>query len=484
MKKFPFQSLMSSFPLLRCCLLYRSRPPANQGEDEYADEGNDDFDEEDYDDNNPSPFFSRRRDGSLQNAKKRTEAAATPPTGTPTQFRRRYTLATPSFGGLSTSLPNGRGLAAMALNRTKALALETSSTVSDDEAVRSHATTRDSPLGTSPVRHRSDTPRSFPGTTVRRTFSTSSSVSDWAPGGADPVRGVGRLTVVLDLTAHTGKLTVTMTKIEFPPYQHRELDSLEVSVMLLPRKGQSYRAKHKNFNEPIAIYLFPKDQVHEMSLRFRLYEQTTVVNRHLLGEGTLRLKTVNLDAEMVQQSIDLQPPGAYVPFFPEAVSSPLMYEGELAISEEDRPEILLSLEYRRLTGKLLLEVIKTRNLGMLTDSKAREMYVDVKLIGSDGLLMSKGKTTPRRHMVDPEYNEMFLFQLPEQELNSVTVLITVKSVSKKLGRKVRIGRVSLGQNYSGDEELRHWYEMTRSKEKSIVRWHRISEVPWNARRWE
>lgn len=155
-----------------------------------------------------------------------------------------------------------------------------------------------------------------------------------------------------------------------------------------------------------------------------------------------------------------------------------MYEGELAISEEDRPEILLSLEYRPLTGKLLLEVIKTRNLGMLTDSKARETYVAVRVIKNNGELISKSKTTPRRHMVDPEYNEMFLFHVPEHELNAVTVLLTVTSISARTLalRKQQVGRVSLGQNYSSEEELRHWYEMTRRKEKSTVAWHRINEM--------
>lgn len=272
---------------------------------------------------------------------------------------------------------------------------------------------------------------------------------------------------------HTSKLSVTISKMEFPPYQQRDTSLLEVSVMLLPGKRQSFRAKPKDFNDPVAIYLYPRDKVKDMSLRFRLYEHGAMGARHLLGEGTLRLKNVNLDSEMVPVSVDLQPPGSYVP---EGASGAIMYEGELAISEEDRPEILISLEYRRLTGKLLLEVIKTRNLGMLTDSKAKEMYVSVRLIGNSGDLISKGRTTPRRHMVDPEYNEMFLFHVPEQELNSVTVLITVTSVSKTLGRKVKIGQLALGQNFSSEEELKHWYEMTRSKEKSIVRWHRINEV--------
>lgn len=473
MKKTHIQSFIS--PLLRCCLLYRSRPAALDGtkldDDEY-DDGDGEFLEEE-DEETTFPFLSRKRDGSLQVTGKNKQESSTTALQAPNttgQFRRRYTLATPSFGGLSSSLPNGtRGLATFT-SRNKALTAETSSTVSDDETIRTSIAKKES-VSASPVRNRSDTPRSFTAT-VSRGHSSSSSVSDWT-GGMDSVRGVGRLSAVLDFTLHTSKLSITMSKIEFPPYQQRDLSLLEVSVMLLPGKRQSFRAKPKDFNDPVAIYLYPKDKVKDMSLRFRLYEQGAVGSKHLLGEGNLRLKSINLDSEMIPVTVDLQPPGSYVP---EAASGAIMYEGELAISEEDRPEILLSLEYRRLTGKLLLEVIKTRKLGMLTDSKAREMYVDVKLIGREGDLMSKGKTTPRRHMVDPEYNEMFLFHVPEQELNSVTVLITIVSVSKKLGRKFKVGRVALGQNYSSEEELRHWYEMTRTKEKSIVRWHRINEI--------
>lgn len=383
-----------------------------------------------------------------------------------TQFKRRYTFAgsAPTYG--LNSLTNGRSVSSVSRRHN----VETSSIVSDDETVRRSAARRE--FGSVPARSRSETTRAFGGTPSKR-ISSSSSVSDWTMDSN--IRGVGRLHVVLDFTMHTAKLSVTVTKIEFPPYHHRDNSLLEVSVMLLPGKRQSFKTRPRDFNEPMAMYLFPKDKIKDMSLRIRLYEQGAMSSKHLLGEGTLRLRSIDLDSEMIPASVDLQPPGSYVP---EAASGAIMYEGELAISEEDRPEILLSLEYRPMTGKLLLEVIKTRNLGMLTDSKARETYVGVKVIKDKGELISKSKTTLRRHMIDPEYNEMFLFHVPEHELNAVTVLLTVTSISSKTLalRKHRVGRVSLGQNYSSEEELRHWYEMTRRKEKSTVAWHRINPI--------
>lgn len=462
-----FKFFIPSVPLFRCCLHFRAgssdvRQADEEGE--YDDRDNEFVDDED--EENAPGYFQRNSSLPLPGKPKQDASAGALALQVPnagTQFRRRYTLATPSYG-LST-LTNGRSVPSITRNRQN---LETSSVVSDDETVRGSAARRD--FGSVPARSRSETPRMFAGTPSKR---VSSSSSDWTMDAS--VRGVGRLHIVLDFTMHTAKLSVTVTKIEFPPYHQRDTSLLEVSVMLLPGKRQSFRTKPRDFNEPVAMYLFPKDKVKDMSLRFRLYEQGAMGSKHLLGEGTLRLRSVDLDSEMIPASVDLQPPGSYVP---EAASGAIMYEGELAISEEDRPEILLSLEYRPLTGKLILEVIKTRNLGMLTDSKARETYVGVRVIKNNGELISKSKTTPRRHMIDPEYNEMFLFHIPEHELNAVTVLLTVTSISTRTLalRKQKVGRVSLGQNYSSEEELRHWYEMTRRKEKSTVAWHRINEM--------
>lgn len=465
----PFKFFIPRLPLFHCCLHFRTASSdARPGEEEG------DYDERDAefidDDDDENATGSLQRNSSLPlpgKSKQDTSAGAlalqVPNSGA--QFKRRYTLATPSYG--LSALTNGRSVPSVARNRHN---VETSSIVSDDETVRGSAARRE--FGSVPARSRSETPRTFGGTPSKR-VSSSSSVSDWTMESS--VRGVGRLHIVLDFTMHTAKLSVTVAKIEFPPYHQRDTSLLEVSVMLLPGKRQSFRTKPRDFNEPMAMYLYPKDKIKDMSLRFRLYEQGAMGSKHLLGEGTLRLRSVDLDSEMIPASVDLQPPGSYVP---EAASGAIMYEGELAISEEDRPEILLSLEYRPLTGKLLLEVIKTRNLGMLTDSKARETYVGVRVVKNNGELISKSKTTPRRHMIDPEYNEMFLFHVPEHELNAVTVLLTVTSISARTLalRKQRVGRVSLGQNYSSEEELRHWYEMTRRKEKSTVAWHRINEI--------
>lgn len=463
--------ILSQFPLFRCCLHFRAaNSDARQGDEEG------DYDErdaefiDDEDDENTAGFLQRNSSLPLPGKSKQDSNAGALALQVPnagSQFRRRYTLAsaTPS-SGLS-GLTNGRSVPSVARNRHN---VETSSIVSDDETVRGSPARRE--FGGVPTRSRSETPRTFGGTPPKR-ISCSSSASDWTMDSS--VRGVGRLHIVLDFTMHTAKLSVTITKIEFPPYHQRDTSLLEVSVMLLPGKRQSFRTKPRDFNEPMAMYLWPKDKIKDMSLRFRLYEQGSMGSKHLLGEGTLRLRSVDLDSEMIPAYVDLQPPGSYVP---EAASGAIMYEGELAISEEDRPEILLSLEYRPLTGKLLLEVIKTRNLGMLTDSKARETYVGVRVIKNNGELISKSKTTPRRHMIDPEYNEMFLFHVPEHELNAVTVLLTVTSIAARTLalKKQRVGRVSLGQNYSSEEELRHWYEMTRRKEKSTVAWHKINQI--------
>ncbi|KAK2554173.1 Synaptotagmin-14 [Acropora cervicornis] len=112
-------------------------------------------------------------------------------------------------------------------------------------------------------------------------------------------------------------------------------------------------------------------------------------------------------------------------------------------------------------------------------------YVKVAMFNSIGQQLSKSKTSIRRSMCDPEYNENFVFQIIEFELPSVSLMFSVVNI-KKMRRKEIIGWFSMGRDNTGEDEEAHWKEMIEAKGQPRKRWHILSaemysqdgDVPW------
>jgi len=102
--------------------------------------------------------------------------------------------------------------------------------------------------------------------------------------------------------------------------------------------------------------------------------------------------------------------------------------------------------------------------------------VKVTLLSSSGKQVAKSKTTIRKSMADPEYNESFMYEISEKDLQLVTLTIAVIAISKTRKKKELIGWFSLGKNFSGQEEIRHWNDMIQEKEQNINRWHTLADA--------
>ena len=117
---------------------------------------------------------------------------------------------------------------------------------------------------------------------------------------------------------------------------------------------------------------------------------------------------------------------------------------------------------------------KASNYGMfhsLTDT-----YVKVAMLSSSGKQVAKSKTTIRKSMADPEYNETFMYEISEKDLQLQTLTFAVIAISKTRKRKEMIGWFSLGKNHSGQDEIRHWNDMIQEKEQTVIRWHTLADA--------
>lgn len=77
-------------------------------------------------------------------------------------------------------------------------------------------------------------------------------------------------------------------------------------------------------------------------------------------------------------------------------------------------------------------------------------------------------------MIDPEFNESFVFQTSEVDLREVTILFTVISISKTRKKKEVIGWFTMGKEATGLEEIEHWEEMMEKKEEKSTHYHLLT----------
>lgn len=278
----------------------------------------------------------------------------------------------------------------------------------------------------------------------------------------------GRLSLQFVYDSATSKLTLTVISMEFPPFQNWKMDDLELSCMLLPVRQHSFRARPKKFKEPFTMILTPKERIKHMSLRFRLYDHR-VMSKYMIGQGVVSLGEIKLSPQPVTISLDLNIPETY------AIDSRYMASvtGEIGQtpSGDSKPEILLSLEYRTLTRKLITEVIKTRNLGLLNNSKPQDIGVEMKLIGDNNQTLRVCRTTLKRHVIDAEFNEMFMFRVTYEKLANISVIFTLFRVGDRRGKRENIGEVCFGKQSSSHQQQNHWDEVAKGSERVVTQWH-------------
>ncbi|XP_028393602.1 synaptotagmin-16-like [Dendronephthya gigantea] len=295
---------------------------------------------------------------------------------------------------------------------------------------------------------------------------------------------VAKLRFVLDYTFHRSKLTTTISKVELTNEGIvRDKESMEIDLVLLPDKRQTYRIKTKNFTEPYAFYIYPRERLPQMRLRFRLYEGGRMLKRVLLAEGVFALKNVRLGFELITLDIELFPPTrglAYGNRLEERSLSPVSMSTDISsrLSTTEDAELLVSLQHRSTVQRLNIEILKTRCCGPLVHNKATPMYVEIKLISSSGDLLFDTKTSIQKDSPNPEFNEKFSFFLPDNNLLSVTLLVTLLRVSRPFGRKSLVGRFSIGRNNSDKSEEMHWNEIVRAGQGSspILKWHKLFQL--------
>ncbi|XP_028398734.1 synaptotagmin-14-like [Dendronephthya gigantea] len=251
----------------------------------------------------------------------------------------------------------------------------------------------------------------------------------------------------------------------------------ELRVTLLPAKRQRRKTRSQPSGNPVFNELleFAEVDIDADTLRVRVYKLNER-QRKLIGELRANLKAdLSLDTVPKVEQIwrELTP----VSDIPDDISDTMFVvdpESILAAPKETVPMLQISLQYRTITGKLTVEIIKARHMKIPNLQKAPEAFVEVSLLNSNGGEISCARTGACKGSFHPTFEETFYFPAIEFELSGLTLVVSV--YYKKFRKKELIGWFGIGRQSTGEREQLHWDEMIDSRGEPIKGWYVLGQV--------
>ncbi|XP_020865453.1 synaptotagmin-13 [Phascolarctos cinereus] len=135
-------------------------------------------------------------------------------------------------------------------------------------------------------------------------------------------------------------------------------------------------------------------------------------------------------------------------------------------------EVLLSISYLPAANRLLVVLIKAKNLHSNQSKDVLGKDVSVKVTLKHQALKLKRKQTKRaKHKLNPVWNEMIMFEVPDDLLRASSVELEMLG-QDEAGQSHMLGRCSLGLHSSGTQRS-HWEEMLKNPRRQIAMWHQL-----------
>ncbi|XP_060597971.1 synaptotagmin-1-like isoform X2 [Ruditapes philippinarum] len=271
---------------------------------------------------------------------------------------------------------------------------------------------------------------------------------------------LGKLQFSVDFDFQKGELAVGVIQAaDLPGMDMSGTSDPYVKVYLLPDKKKKFETKvHRKtlnpvFNETF-VFKVPFAEVASKTLTFAVYDFDRFSKHDQIGQVQVPLNSVDL-GKTLEEWRDLASP-------------------ENEEKENKLGDICFSLRYVPTAGKLTVVILEAKNLKKMDVGGLSDPYVKIALYQGNKRLKKK-KTTIKKRTLNPYFNESFTFEVPFEQIQKVTLIITVVDYDR-IGTSEPIGRVLLGCNSTGTE-LRHWSDMLANPRRPIAQWHTLQEVP-------
>ncbi|XP_027530045.1 synaptotagmin-8 [Neopelma chrysocephalum] len=288
--------------------------------------------------------------------------------------------------------------------------------------------------------------------------SNSTTASLVQPEMEDLERGVeqmrrGKLQYSLEYNFRTQELKVGVKQaVELKAMDSGGTSDPYVIVYLTSDMKKRYETKvyrktlNPIFNESFTFQV-PQAEVPESTLVMQVYDFNRFAKHDIIGEVRLPLASVNLQ-HVIEQWSEL------------AAAS--------KVEEEQLGEICFSLRYVPNTGKLTVLILEARKLKRMDSHGLSDPFVKVHLI-LNRKKWKKKKTSVKKNTLSPYFNEVFVFEVPFNQIQNVDVVISVWD-HDKVTKNEPIGKLFLGCRATGNQ-LRHWSDMLSNPRRPLAQWH-------------
>ncbi|XP_005149262.2 synaptotagmin-8 [Melopsittacus undulatus] len=202
------------------------------------------------------------------------------------------------------------------------------------------------------------------------------------------------------------------------------------------------------FNESFTFQV-PQAEVPESTLVMQIYDFNRFTKHDIIGEVRLPLASVSLQ-HVIEQWSDLV-----------AASK---------VEEEQLGEICFSLRYVPSTGKLTVLILEAKKLKRMDSHGLSDPFVKVHLI-LNRRKWKKKTTSVKKNTLSPYFNEVFVFEVPFNQIQNVDVVISIWD-HDKVTKNEPIGKLFLGCRATGNQ-LRHWSDMLSNPRRPLAQWHSL-----------
>ncbi|KJH42761.1 C2 domain protein [Dictyocaulus viviparus] len=303
-----------------------------------------------------------------------------------------------------------------------------------------------------------------------------------AQAGEKETVKLGRIQYKLDYDFQQGQLSVTVIQAEdLPGMDMSGTSDPYVKLYLLPEKKKKVETKvHRKtlnpvFNETF-IFKVAFNEITAKTLVFAVYDFDRFSKHDQIGQVLIPLGKIDL-GQVIEEWKDIAPPPddkeANFNQYRSNVFSHLTDDFVHILLKKSLGDICFSLRYVPTAGKLTVVILEAKNLKKMDVGGLSDPYVKIVLM-QGGKRLKKKKTSIKKCTLNPYYNESFSFEVPFEQIQKVSLMITVMDYDK-LGSNDAIGRCLLGCNATG-AELRHWMDMLASPRRPIAQWHTLGPV--------
>ncbi|XP_024909226.1 rabphilin-3A-like isoform X2 [Cynoglossus semilaevis] len=254
-----------------------------------------------------------------------------------------------------------------------------------------------------------------------------------------------------------------------------------VKLHLLPGASKANKLRTKTlrntrnpaWNETLTYHGLTDEDMQRKTLRLSVCDEDKFGHNEFIGETRVALKKLKMNQKKnfnvcLERVIPTKRTATVG-----AARGISLYEDETGKDSgdvEERGRILISLMYSTPQNRLIVGVVRCVHLAAMDANGYSDPYVKICLkpdMGKKG----KCKTQIKKRTLNPEYNEEFAYDIKHSELAKKTLDITVWDYD--IGKSNDyIGGCQLGITAKG-EQLKHWYECLKNKDKKIERWHTL-----------